>query len=152
MPSDGQERLGSGWSILNGSLFATTVTGVVEWTGSAVVANRYYYITIKVGSLQQGELRLRIGGVTKTITTEGDYEYKIYTTNTDAESLAMQYPEFYNQIITNKSYISSSPYITMIRYHDKDQDLIYVPDRNNLILSNLPNAIGKCHPIGAGIG
>jgi hypothetical protein len=35
--------------------------------------------------------------------------------NTDAESLAMQYPEFYNQIITNKSYISSSPYITMIR-------------------------------------
>jgi hypothetical protein len=32
----------------------------------------------------------------------------------------------------------------MIRYHDKDQDLIYVPDRNNLILSNLPNAIGKC--------
>jgi hypothetical protein len=64
--------------------------------------------------------------------------------NTDAESLAMQYPEFYNQIITNKSYISSSPYITMIRYHDKDQDLIYVPDRNNLILSNLPNAIGKC--------
>ncbi len=64
--------------ILNGSLFATTVTGVVEWTGSAVVANRYYYITIKVGSLQQGELRLRIGGVTKTITTEGDYEYKDY--------------------------------------------------------------------------
>ena len=64
--------------------------------------------------------------------------------NTDAESLAMQYPEFYNQIITNRSYISSSPYITMIRYHDKDQDLIYVPDRNNLILSNLPNAIGKC--------
>lgn len=63
---------------------------------------------------------------------------------TDAESLAMQYPEFYNQIIVNKSYISSSPYITMIRYHDKDQDLIYVPDRNNLILSNLPNTIGKC--------
>ena len=64
--------------------------------------------------------------------------------NTDAETLAMQYPEFYNQIITHKSYISSSPYITMIRYHDKDQDLIYVPDRNNLILSNLPNTIGKC--------
>ena len=64
--------------------------------------------------------------------------------NTDAETLAMQYPEFYNQIITNRNYANSSPYITMIRYHDKDQDLIYVPDRNNLILSNLPNAIGKC--------
>jgi hypothetical protein len=32
----------------------------------------------------------------------------------------------------------------MIRYHDKDQDLIYVPDRNNLVLSNLPNPTGKC--------
>jgi hypothetical protein len=64
--------------------------------------------------------------------------------NTDAESLAMQYPEFYNQIITNNQYASSSPYITMVRYHDKDQDLIYVPNRNNLVLSNIPNPVGKC--------
>jgi len=64
--------------------------------------------------------------------------------NTDAESLAMQYPEFYNQIVTKTQYASGSPYITMVRYHDKDQDLIYLPDRNNLVLSNLPNAIGKC--------
>ncbi len=74
--------LGSGWSILNGSLFATTVTGITQWTGDSVVANKYYYITIKV-SLQSGTLRLRIGGVTKTITDSGDYEYKIYTINTD---------------------------------------------------------------------
>jgi hypothetical protein len=64
--------------------------------------------------------------------------------NTDAESLAMQYPEFYNQIVVKTQYASGSPYITMVRYHDKDQDLIYLPDRNNLVLSNLPNAIGKC--------
>jgi len=64
--------------------------------------------------------------------------------NTDAESLAMQYPEFYNQIVAKNQYASGSPYITMIRYHDKDQDLIYVPDRNNLVLSNLPNPTGKC--------
>jgi hypothetical protein len=64
--------------------------------------------------------------------------------NTDAESLAMQYPEFYNQIVTKTQYASGSPYITMVRYHDKDQDLIYLPDRNNLILSNLPNQVGKC--------
>jgi hypothetical protein len=64
--------------------------------------------------------------------------------NTDAESLAMQYPEFYNQIVAKNQYAAGSPYITMVRYHDKDQDLIYVPDRNNLILSNLPNAVGKC--------
>ena len=63
---------------------------------------------------------------------------------TDAESLAMQYPEFYSQIVPKMQYASGSPYITMVRYHDKDQDLIYVPDRNNLVLSNLPNPIGKC--------
>ena len=74
--------LGSGWSILNGSLFGTTVTGITEWNGDPVVANKYYYITIKV-ELQSGTLRLRIGGVTKTITDSGDYEYKIYTINTD---------------------------------------------------------------------
>lgn len=74
--------LGSGWSILNGSLFGTTVSGITQWNGDPVVANRYYYITIKV-ELQSGTLRLRIGGVTKTITDSGDYEYKIYTINTD---------------------------------------------------------------------
>ncbi len=73
--------LGSGWSILNGSLFGTTVTGITEWTGDPVTVNKYYYITIKV-TLQSGELRLRIGGATKIITESGDYEYKIYTVNT----------------------------------------------------------------------
>lgn len=74
--------VGSGWSILNGSLFGTTVSGITQWNGDPVVANKYYYITIKV-ELQSGTLRLRIGGVTKTITDSGDYEYKIYTINTD---------------------------------------------------------------------
>lgn len=74
--------VGSGWSILNGSLFGTTVSGITQWNGDPVVANKYYYITIKV-ELQSGTLRLRMGGVTKTITDSGDYEYKIYTINTD---------------------------------------------------------------------
>ena len=64
--------------------------------------------------------------------------------NTDAETLAMQYPEFYNQIVGKTQFSSGSPYISMIRYHDKDQDVVYLPDRNNLILSNLPNPTGKC--------
>jgi hypothetical protein len=78
--------VGTGWNILNGSLFASTPTGITEWTGNAVIANKYYYITIKV-ELQSGTLRLRIGGVTKTITSSGDYEYKIYTINTDSFKL-----------------------------------------------------------------
>jgi hypothetical protein len=34
--------------------------------------------------------------------------------------------------------------LSLVRYHDKDQDLLYLPERNNLILSNTPNPIGKC--------
>jgi len=75
--------VGTGWSILNGNLFAVQASGIFEWTGPAVVSNKYYYVTIKVDTLTEGTLRLRLGGVTKTITEKGDYEYKIYTTNTD---------------------------------------------------------------------
>ena len=63
---------------------------------------------------------------------------------TDAETLASQYPEFYDQIINKRAYQTSSPYISMVRYHDKDQDLIYLPERENLVISRVKNQIGKC--------
>ena len=63
----------------------------------------------------------------------------------DAESLAAQFPEFASQILNVRSvYQSASPYLSVMRYHDKDQDLLFIPERNNLILSNTPNPIGKC--------
>ena len=63
---------------------------------------------------------------------------------TDAESLAMQYPEFYDQIMPRNVYAPGSPYVSLVRYHDKDQDLIFIPERKNLVLSNTPNPVGKC--------
>ena len=66
------------------------------------------------------------------------------TIQTDAETLSSQYPEFASQIMPKMSFTMGSPYITMVRYHDKDQDLVFLPDRNNLVLSNLPNPTGKC--------
>jgi len=62
----------------------------------------------------------------------------------DAETLAMQYPEFYDQIMPKNVYSPGSPYVSLVRYHDKDQDLIFIPERKNLVLSNVPNPIGKC--------
>jgi len=63
----------------------------------------------------------------------------------DAESLAAQFPEYASQILNVRSvYQSASPYLSVMRYHDKDQDLLFIPERNNLILSNTPNPIGKC--------
>ena len=71
--------------------------------------------------------------------------------NSDAESLAAQYPEFYNEIL-GKNRVgypttkmpSNTPYLTLVRYHDKDQDLIFIPERDNLVLSQTPNPLGKC--------
>jgi hypothetical protein len=65
-------------------------------------------------------------------------------TNIDTESLAAQYPEFADQILARQNYQPGSPYITMVRYHDAEQDLIYLPERKNLTLARVPNPIGKC--------
>jgi hypothetical protein len=62
----------------------------------------------------------------------------------DAQTLASMYPEFYNQIVGMNQYTPGSPYLSLVRYHDKDQDLIYLPDRKGLVLSNTPNPIGEC--------
>ena len=62
----------------------------------------------------------------------------------DADTLAAQFPEFADQILKKNNFQPGSPYMTMIRYHDAEQDLIYLPDRNNLVLSRVPNPVGKC--------
>jgi hypothetical protein len=62
----------------------------------------------------------------------------------DAETMAAQFPEFADQIISRNSMTPGSPYLSVIRYHDKDQDLIFLPERNNLVLANTPNPVGKC--------
>jgi hypothetical protein len=62
---------------------------------------------------------------------------------TDAETLAAQYPEHYDLILGKNQYALSSPYISMVKYHDKDQDLLYIPERKNLVLSRTPNILGK---------
>jgi len=62
----------------------------------------------------------------------------------DAETLSSQYPEFASQIMPKTAFTMGSPYISVVRYHDKDQDLIFLPDRQNLVLSNTPNPTGKC--------
>ena len=63
---------------------------------------------------------------------------------TDSESLAAQYPEFYSEIMGRNMYTQGSPLLSLVRYHDKDQDLIFLPERQNLILSNTPNPTGRC--------
>ena len=62
----------------------------------------------------------------------------------DTESLAAMYPEFYDQIVGKNQYQIGSPYIEVIRYHDAEQDMMIIPTKQNLVLSNTPNLLGKC--------
>jgi len=55
----------------------------------------------------------------------------------DAESLAAQFPEYANEILNVRSvYQSASPYLSVMRYHDKDQDMLFIPERNNCYSTN----------------
>jgi len=78
-PSDW--TFGSGWTELSGKLFASAASGTAQYDTESIISGKYYYVKIKV-ELTSGELRLRLGGVTKIITSSGDYDYKIYTTST----------------------------------------------------------------------
>lgn len=62
----------------------------------------------------------------------------------DAQSLAMQYPEYADQIMPRNSMQVGSPYVEVVRYHDAEQDVMMIPQRQNLILSKTPNILGKC--------
>ena len=62
----------------------------------------------------------------------------------DGQTLASLYPEFADQILNKNQYTPGSPYLSLVRYHDKDQDLIYLPERKDLVLARTPNPIGKC--------
>ena len=62
----------------------------------------------------------------------------------DGQTLASLYPEFADQILSKNQFTPGSPYLSLVRYHDKDQDLIYLPERKDLVLARTPNPIGKC--------
>jgi len=62
----------------------------------------------------------------------------------DAQTLASLYPEYADQILNKNTFTPGSPYLSLVRYHDKDQDVIYLPERKDLVLARTPNPIGKC--------
>ena len=58
--------------------------------------------------------------------------------------LISQFPEFNRELLGKESYNQDlNAQIEIIRYYDKEQSVIYLPDRNNLILSQAKNPLGK---------
>jgi hypothetical protein len=58
--------------------------------------------------------------------------------------LVSQFPEYEMQLLGRDGYRQDlSATVDFVRYYDKDQSLIYIPSRNNLILSQAVNPLGK---------
>jgi hypothetical protein len=58
--------------------------------------------------------------------------------------LVSQFPEFESQLLGNQGYRQDvNALIDMYRYYDKDQSVVYIPSRQNLVLSRANNPIGK---------
>ena len=58
--------------------------------------------------------------------------------------LVAQFPEYERQILGPQGYKQDmNGMIEMIRYYDKDQSVLYLPSRSNLLLSQANNPLGK---------
>lgn len=58
--------------------------------------------------------------------------------------LVAQFPDYERAILGDAGYKQDlNGMIEMIRYYDKDQSVLYLPTRQNLVLSHAPNPLGK---------
>jgi len=65
-----------------------------------------------------------------------------------AQVLAARYPQFMNQIFGSndpRDHIRNAEQIlSLVRYVDADQMLVYIPERSNLVIHQATNPLGKC--------
>jgi hypothetical protein len=61
--------------------------------------------------------------------------------NKPTEELMAKYPEVAHLIYDKNN---TSTMSEIVRFHDKDQDLIFMPNKNNLVLDRAPNLMGEC--------
>jgi hypothetical protein len=58
--------------------------------------------------------------------------------------LVSMFPEYERQLLGGQGYRQEmNAVVEMVRYYDKDQSVIYLPDKNNLVLSTAKNPLGK---------
>ena len=58
--------------------------------------------------------------------------------------VASQFPEYANILLGKEMYRADmTAQIEVVRYYDSEQSVLYVPERNNLLLSSAKNPVGK---------
>ena len=58
--------------------------------------------------------------------------------------LVAMFPEYERELLGGQGYKQDLNYqVEMVRYYDKDQSVIYLPDKDNLVLSVAKNPLGK---------
>jgi hypothetical protein len=58
--------------------------------------------------------------------------------------LVSQFPDYESQLLGRRGYDQDlTAQVEMIRYYDKDQSIIYIPNKENLVLSKAANPLGK---------
>ena len=65
-----------------------------------------------------------------------------------AQVLAARYPQYMNELYGSndpRDHIRNAEQVlSLVRYVDADQMLVYVPERSNLVIHQAPNPLGKC--------
>ena len=60
--------------------------------------------------------------------------------------LVSQFPDYESQLLGRRGYDQDlTAQVEMIRYYDKDQSIIYIPTKQDLVLSWAANPLGKMH-------
>ena len=58
--------------------------------------------------------------------------------------LVAQFPDYESQLLGRRGYDQDLNHqVEMIRYYDKDESIIYIPEKKNLVLSRASNPLGK---------
>jgi hypothetical protein len=58
--------------------------------------------------------------------------------------LVAQFPDYESQLLGRRGYDQDLNHqVEMIRYYDKDESIIYIPEKKNLVLSRAANPLGK---------
>jgi len=58
--------------------------------------------------------------------------------------LVAQFPDYESQLLGRRGYDQDLNHqVEMIRYYDKDESIIYIPEKRNLVLSRASNPLGK---------